>query len=394
MNLRESSEIPFVSVLASNEDYAAARKLSWIAKSDRGYEVLTHDNGWAIMSGKQFDIGGGMGLLLDQVGITEGRYRDEWNKQIVCHEGEKRAHMRTPYMHLLKPTIVAKLQELVRDLINSILDDIKDPTDVDFLKEFAFRVPTLLFCELVSAPREMEGDVLRITSAINPPILALDPVGVPESEAAYFEGLDFMRKHIDARRDNLGDDFTSELIRCEQGGMVTPEETVAIAMSLLIASMDNTMHQIGLTFGTLLEDRFRWEKVLAKPSAAPQAAEETFRLLPRFGVITRHASEELTVDGFTFPAGSWIAISTRSAGRDELRFDAPDEFRLDRPASKALQFGGNHYSCLGATLARLEISQAIKIIAERFPNIHMIGDWKHHVGPMTSEAEELRVSLI
>src|SRR5688572_1514328 len=161
MHKKEFIDLPRISVLASDRDYTEARQQCWVATSDRGYEVLTHENGRAIASGKQFDIGGGLGLLLDQVGITEGRYREEWNKQIVCCEGERRAHMRKPFMHLLKPTIVAKLQKTVRDLINTILDDIENPADVDFLKEFAFRLPTLLFCELVSAPRELEAEVLR-----------------------------------------------------------------------------------------------------------------------------------------------------------------------------------------------------------------------------------------
>lgn len=386
--------LPHVSINPTDEEYAEARRKSWLATSERGYEVLTHDNGWTVMSSKEFGIGGGFVNILDQLGLTEGPYREEWNKIIVCTEHDVRDHMRKPYMHLLKPQQVAKLQPLVRELIHGILDDIKDPTDVDFMTQIGDRLPTQLYCELISAPREMAPEIFRITNSINPPLITFNKSRLKESEDAYWEGLAFLREHIEARRDNLGDDFTSELIRCEQAGMMRPDETMSVAMSLLIASMDNTMHQLGLTFGVLLEDRTRWEQVLARPSAAPQAAEETFRLCPRFNVITRHAPVDITVDDFTFPAGSWVQVATRSAGRDELKFDKPDEFVLGRPASKALQFGGSAFSCLGATLARLEISEMLRIVAERFPNIRMIGDWKKAVGPMVTECEHLRVSLV
>jgi cytochrome P450 len=386
--------LPRIPLLASNTEYALARKQSWVGTSDRGFEVLTHDNGWSIMTSKDFDIGGGFGVVLDQVGITEGRYREEFNKLVVCSEGVERDHRRLPFARLLKPQQVAKLQGLVRGLIHGILDDIKDPTDVDFMEEIAWRLPTQLYCELISAPRELAPEIARITGSINPPILTLDLDRVPESEAAYFEGLEFIRKHIDMRRNDLGDDFTSELIRCEDEGLIRPDDTIATAMGLLMASMDNTLHQLGLSFGVLLEDRGNWEQVLARPTAAAQAAEETFRLFPRFGVIARHATNPVTVEDFTFPENSWIWISTRSGGRDESKFDDPDTFRLGRPASRALQFGSSHYSCLGATLARLEISETIRIIAERFPNIRLLGEWTPNVGPMVSECEHLRVSLV
>lgn len=386
--------LPKISITASDDEYAEARQQSWVATSDRGYEVLTHDAAWKVVSGKEFGIGGGFVNVLDMLGLTEGPYREEWNRMIVCTEHDVRDHMRKPYMQLLKPQQVAKLQGLVRELINGILDDIEDPTDVDFMEQIGNRLPTQLYCELISAPREMAPEIYRITNSINPPLITFNKDRLKESEDAYWEGLEFLRKHIEARRDNLGDDFTSELIRCEQAGMMKPEETMSVAMSLLIASMDNTMHQLGLTFGTLLEDRTRWEQVLARPSAAPQAAEETFRLCPRFNVITRHAPVDITMDGFTFPAGSWIAVTTRSAGRDESKFENADQFVLGRPASKALQFGGSAFSCLGATLARLEIGEMLKIMAERFPNIRMIGSWKKNVGPMVTEVEHLRVSLV
>jgi len=394
MTIADITMVPEVSPMATLDEYAEARQKSWVGRSARGFEVLTHDQGWEIMSSKEFDIGGGFGVVLDAVGLTSGPYRDEWDKQIVCTEGELRTRMRQPYTRLLKPQQVAKLQGAVRDMINGILDEIEDPTDVDFMAQIAWRLPTQLYCDLISAPREMAPWIGQVTERINPPLLMLDTERLPDSEAAYWEGMEFIEKHIDEKRKNLGDDFTSELIRCEHEGLISHDEVKTVAMSLLIASMDNTLHQLGLTFGTLLEDRSRWLEALARPTAAPQAAEETYRLCPRFGVIARHASRDIEVNGFTFPAGSWIWISTRSGGRDESKFESPDVFKLGRPASRALMFGSNHYSCLGATLARLEITETIKIIGERFPNIHLKDEWRKKVGPFVTEVEHLRVSLV
>jgi len=389
-----SENLPEVCPVAGHAELAWARQKSWVGVSERGYEVLGYDSGWEVENSKETDKGGGFGIILDEVGLTDGPYRDEWNKQLVCHDGKERERMRKPVERLLRPGRIAKLQETVRTLINGILDDIDDPSNVEFMSQFAERLPTQLFCSLISAPLELEGDIFRITSKINPPILTFDVAGVKASEAAYWEGLEIMRKYISARRDNLTDDFTSEIIRCEQEGLLRADEVEGLAMMLLIASMDNTMHQIGLTFGTMLEDRTRWEQVLAKPTLATKAAEETFRMCPRFNAIGRHAPQDLPIHSFTFPAGSWIQVQTRACGRDEAKFENPDDFRLDRPAARSLQFGSVNYSCLGATLARLEVVESIRIVSERFPNIRLSDKWEYEVGPLVTECKKLPVSLI
>ncbi len=391
----DHNQLERISPTATLEEYSEARSKGWLHVSDRGFEVLSFEPGWEIIDHKLTDIGGGFGTVLDQVGIVDGPYRDEWNKQVVCHDrDEVRDRMRAAFARLLRAPQVARLQGTVRELINAILDDIVDPSDVDFMVEFANRLPTLLFCKLVSAPLSLEADVLRITSQINPPILNFDRAGVPASEAAYFEGLAFMREHLAVRRKDLNDDFASELIRCELDGLLKPDEVETTAMSLLMASMDNTMHQLGLTFGTLLEDRSRWLQVTEKPSLSTKAAEETFRMCPRFNAIGRHAPTDIEVADVTIPANSWMQVATRSCGRDQQKFENPDQFRLDRQPARALQFGSVQYSCLGATLARLEISESVRILAERFPNIRMLGDWRYEIGPMTSECVDLRVALV
>jgi cytochrome P450 len=387
------NELPRLPDCPSYEEYAAARKISWLATSERGFEVLTHDNGWAVLSGEQFDNGGGFGKhILDKLGITEGTYREAWDKIIISLDGEPRERMRKPLRHLFKPHHVAKLQSVVRGLVNDILDEVNNPRDVDFMREIATRLPTLLYCHLISAPRELESTIFRITNSILPPLLTFNKARFKESEDAYMEGIAFMRAHIDARRKNLGDDFTSELIRCELDGMMSEDETMSIAMALLQASMDNTYHQMGLIFGTLLEDRSRWEQVVAKPDRAHQATEECMRLCPKFNLITRHAPVDIVVNDFTFPADSWVHVNVRSAGRDETKFDDSNSYRLGRPPT--LQFGGSRYGCLGANVARLEFRELVGIVAERYPKIRLIGEWKKTVTRITTECEHLRVSLV
>jgi cytochrome P450 len=215
-----------------------------------------------------------------------------------------------------------------------------------------------------------------------------------ESIDAFWEARAFVEQHIEARRNNLGDDFTSVMIRQQMEGLLTQEELITQAMSLLQASMDNTVHQLGLTFGTLLEDSARWAQLLAQPTKLGSAIEETIRLRPRFGTIFRYAPDQVHFEDVTIPRDSWVFVSVRSANRDELAFPAGDEFRLDRPTSRALMFGNGPYNCLGQTLARLELNESIRAVMKRFPGIRMQGEWRVHDSNAVSETAHLRVSLV
>jgi cytochrome P450 len=356
---------------------------------------LRHEEGWQLATSDKTDINGGLTSFLDALGVVDTPYREEWDQQIVCHDNDEvRTKYREVFSHLLRPARVAKLRGAVRDMINEILDDITDPSDVDLTTQFAWRIPSLLFCHLISAPKSSEEFIFGLTSKINPPIFNLEKENMPASEAAYFEGLAFMREHLQARRGNLGDDFTSELLQFELDGKLTSREVDTVAMSMLMASMDNTMHQIALTFGILLEDRSRWEQILTQPSLATKAAEESFRLLPRFNVLVRRNLEPMTIGGIAIPERSSLQVSTRACGRDEALFDNPDEFSLDRKPTKQMMFGASNFSCLGAGLARLEVSEAIKLVAERFPDIRLAEDWEYEVRQFNTECKKLRVSLV
>jgi cytochrome P450 len=239
----------------------------------------------------------------------------------------------------------------------------------------------------------MAPEVAHISDTILSPILTCDRSRLQASVDAVWAGHTFIEKHIEARRNDLGDDFTSALIRLEMEGVIAPEDLVLQAMGILQASIDNTVHQLGLTFGTLLERRERWEQLLARPAMIPVAVEETFRLRPRFGTIFRYAREAIAYEDIVIPADSWVYVSVRSAGRDEEKFTDPDTFRLDRPASRALMFGNGPYNCLGQTLARLEIGEVTKAVMTRFPNIRLLGEWSSFDTNAVSETAKLRVSL-
>lgn len=376
------------------EDYAEARARNWVAQSPRGLEILRYRQGQELLDHPGLEKGPAFLQRLDDIGMRDGPAREYWERTLITNEGDIRERLRAPLAHLFRPAQMAKLQKTVRAIVNDALDKVEDPTNVDFMREIAWQIPPQVYCHLISAPMELAPEIAHLSDTILSPILTCDKSRLQDSIDAIWTGHEFIERHIEARRGNLGDDFTSVLIRLQMEGVISTDDLVLQAMGILQASIDNTVHQLGLTFGTLLEERSRWQRLIEQPSLAASAAEETFRLRPRFGTIFRYARTQIHYEDICIPADSWVYVSIRSAGRDAEKFEDPDDFRFGRPASKALMFGNGPYNCLGQTLARLEIGEAVKAIIERFPDIHLIDDWRSFDTNAVSETAHLRVSLI
>lgn len=96
----------------------------------------------------------------------------------------------------------------------------------------------------------------------------------------------------------------------------------------------------------VLEDRASWKRVF----------EETARWISPIGMYPRQLTQDYEIAGVTLPAGSRVALVIASGNRDESVFERADEFDLDRPHRPHLAFGGGPHFCMGAWVARHEIS--------------------------------------
>lgn len=390
---REGAPVPEFDIeSASPAQLAIARAQSWAARSKRGLEVLRFRQGVALLKHPELEKGPSFRRRLDDLGITDG-IRVIWERMLVCNEGEVRTRLRVPLSKLFRPAQMQRLRAHVRTTIEEALNEVEDRRDVDFMREVAWKIPSRMYCHMVSAPPSDAPTAARLADSIVAPILTANRNRRQESIDAFIEAHAWIKGLIDARRQDLGDDFTSIMIRQQMEGLLTEEELIIQCMSILQASIENTVHQTGLTFGTLLQDPARWQMLLADPARVPQAIDETLRLRPRFGTIFRYAPHEVHFEGVLIPADSWVFVSVRAANRDESMFADADLFRLDRPATAPLQFGAGPYNCLGQTLAQLEIQETVRAVLQRFPRIRLRAPWKTRDSNAVTETSQLQVAL-
>jgi cytochrome P450 len=190
-----------------------------------------------------------------------------------------------------------------------------------------------------------------------------------EFDAAFVE-------HIESRRREPADDLTSELLalRDDEGNLaLADKELWAAVVGLAVAASHTTANALCHAVHLLLTHRDQWDALLADRSLVPAAVEETLRYRDGLtGGTLRQAVTDVEVGGVEIPEGAVLYLLINSANRDDGTFAAPDEFNVFREdAGRHIGFGTGIHKCVGAPLARLEMTVGLERLLDRFPDLRL-----------------------
>lgn len=370
----------------------ATRELSPIAIGPHGPEVLSYELVRTVLRDSRFVTARGLGL--DLQGVTSGPLWDRAISNILGLDGDAHHRLRRLVSKAFAPRGAERLRTLVIEIITGLVEPLTAAGHCDVVSDIARRYPTPVICALLGAPPEdwhlfsdWTDDIKKIfdwnVAEDGPAILA-----AWDQLDAYLEEL------IARRRASLSDDLISELIRTEDDGdRLTHDELLMLCATLLGAGTDTTRNQLAAAVQTLADHPDQWALLAEHPELASNAIHELMRYSPIiFGTI-RQTAEDVELAGVCIPAGTLVLANTAAANRDASVYDRPkrvDITREDPPAM--LTFGGGVHYCLGAHLARLELTEALRVITRRMPNPRRTGPapWKAIsgiTGPMTLPLE-------
>jgi len=269
---------------------------------------------------------------------------------------------------------IGRVEPFARDLCNDLLDGLLARGHGDLVAEYVTPIPATVIAHLLGAdpadhPRfaEWSDTVVQSTYATKNRREDGDDgeglVGVAPEFTAYIDGMIAERKGaVDPP-----DDFVTRLLNTEvDGERLTDLEMRTQLAFLLIAGNETTRHLIANLLETVCTDPELFARLRADRALAPTAVEESLRHDSPIHVLMRDCMQDTNVDGVTIPTGAKVGFSLASANRDERTYDAPEQFRLDRPSAKDhLAFGGGPHVCPGASLARLEGRIALEVFLDR-----------------------------
>jgi cytochrome P450 len=360
----------------------SARQQAPIAIGPHGPELLSYEVVRTALRDPRFGVPPGM--FLAGQGISSGPLWDLANKLLICLDGEAHRRLRRLVSKAFTPRAISPLRATIIDVITGLIDQAADDGHCDVVTDIARQYPIPIICALLGAPTQD----WELFSRWADDIFKLFDWNVAAHESAILNSWGELDAYIDdmvaRRRHTLTGDLISGLICAEEDGdHLSADELRKLVATLLIGGTDTTRHQLAASVQALCDYPDQWALLASCPELAADAVEETMRHSGvSFGTV-RVALVDVEIAEVIIPGGTLVIANNASANRDPAVYDDPDRLDVTRKAASAIQtFGGGMHYCLGAHLARLELSEALSVMARRMPNVRCTGPapWK----PLTS----------
>ncbi len=269
------------------------------------------------------------------------------------------------------------VERITQQLLDVIEEKVKSGETFDLIADYAEPLPVKIIADLLGFP-ESEEHLLRPWSQSIVKMYEVNPSEQYQMEAkkAAAEFAEYVRSLAEQRKKNPGQDLITDLAMVEENGeKLNSHELVATCVLLLNAGHEASVNAFGNGMVAALE-RPDQAELLRKNSRAitETALEEFMRFDAPLHLFERTATIDTELGGVKIEKGQKIAALIGSANRDSAVFERADEMDLTRDPNPHIGFGAGIHFCLGAPLARLEMSVSLPALWEKYPNMQLAGN--------------------
>jgi cytochrome P450 len=311
------------------------------------------------------------GILVEEIGVT-------YDSPPTMMHADPPEHTR--YRKLARPgftnAVVRGLEPLVRDRTARILDQMaaasRSGQAIDVTAELAVPLPIQLIATLLGMPEGDEQRVLRWSEAAIPG--ATDWSEEERGELLVEMTVELLGLAA-ARRAEPRDDVVSMLATYEEDGdVLTDDELGMFLIQLLVAGNETTRNAISGALVALAQHPEQLDRLADDPSLLPSAVEEVLRWTTPVTSFLRTAVADTTLGGTAIAEGDPMLLIYAAANRDEAEFGpTAGTFDVGRTPNHHVALGFGPHFCLGAALARLELSVVLAGVAERWSRLTVAG---------------------
>jgi cytochrome P450 len=357
-----------------HEALGSLAEKSWLAKVDIGFLVLEREAAMSVLRDRRLSFPAVQIVLLQ--GIDSGPIYDRTVNGLMTKSGEPHLRLRRLVAPALSPRSIERLRVRLREILEELWAKVAERGRTEFVADFAERIPSALIAELLGVPGEDErlarwSILLQAVFKMN---MAEDRA---EVERTYEEVRAWVLELLRERRERPGEDFISTVGTIEvDGDRLTDDECVTLVSSVISGGTDTTQAQLAHGLRLFAEHPDQWKLLESKPELAPKAANEVLRYEPITPFTARLAQQEFEYRDVAFPEGTLLFACAATANRDSETFENPETFdiSIDRGRAPVLTFGFGDHFCLGAQLARMEITESLAFLAPRMHGLRLDGE--------------------
>ncbi|MFJ3904414.1 cytochrome P450 [Streptomyces sp. NPDC090025] len=306
-------------------------------------------------------------------------------------EGADHARIRRLVSKAFTPRTVERLAPTVRTLAAGLVAELVAAGGGDLQAVVAEPLPVAVIAEMLGVPAEdEERAMLRPWSAAICGMYELNPTEETARRAvrASVEFSDYLRELIARRRRAPGEDLISALIAVEE---LTEQEMISTCVLLLNAGHEATVNTTVGGWWTLLSHDVRPDP---DPEKLSTAVDELLRYDTPLQLFERWVLDDIELGGTVIPRGSEVALLFGSANRDPARFGpTADTLDLGRADNPHVSFGAGIHYCLGAPLARVELTAVFGELLRQAPGLRLAAEPRRKPGYVIRGFEELLVEV-
>ena len=323
-------------------------------------------------------------LYINQLGSLDVKeiqnFLDLTSKMI----GEKDPPDHTRMRKLAKQGFTTRAIESWRSIIENttdrLLDKVQNRGGMDVVSDLSLPLPGFILPEIMGVPEtdranlvEWAMDITKIFGVAGGSTIEIEEFARKADKAAVqFSAL--ITQLVEQRRRQPGTDIISLLSVAYQEQGFNLQELPSVCIQILVAGLLTTTAQIANGVNALLCHPDQLQKLKKNPSLINSAVEEMIRFDTSVPFFFRIAKQDLTIGGKEIAAGSVIALGLAAANHDPEKFEEPEVFDITRTPNEHLGFSSGIHFCLGAALARMELTICLNTLFRRLPTLSFAPD--------------------
>lgn len=286
-----------------------------------------------------------------------------------------------------RPRSIARLNDAIEDIVSAVIDGFIDNGQFDAVADFAVPIPVTVIADMLGLPRDAAGDIKLWSDA------AVEPLGMMASDERIIECAritrafhDRIAEELESRRADPREDLLTDLVtaRDSEGRGFTLEEMLSLTQQFLVAGNETTTNALAAGIAMLAAEPELTEELarIDDRRTTRVFANEVLRLSSPVQGLFRVVKRDTEINGTPIPAGSRVMLRFAAANRDPARYAEPDKVDIHRSNTGThVAFGAGIHHCIGANLARDELTIAFEAISRRLTDIRLDPDAsapRHH----------------
>ncbi len=294
---------------------------------------------------------------------------------LINMDAPQHVRIRKIVTSVFTPRSVRRLLDSIAGHAAELVDKVVRADRFDAVGDLAAELPLLVLAELLGMPRADRRLLYRWSNQL---------VGFDDPEygggdidayrATMAEAFAYARRLAAARREQPTDDLVSRMANAELDGQrLSDREFCNLWLLLVVAGNETTRHLIAGSLQALVEHPGERDRLVSGAVPVPTAVEELLRWVTPIMQFRRTATRDTELCGQHIAEGDKVVIYYTSANRDAAVFADPDRLDLARDPNAHLAFGIGPHFCLGAHLARLELTVLLETIRPYLPGLQVVG---------------------